>query len=100
MNSPGVKKAHPHLVNLLRRMLCVYAIGHVLRGFTYLSTTIPGSADHCLPGAEMHPPKSLAECFYKVKGFNGNCGDLIFSGHMLFVAECCVSTKIWRCMLG
>jgi len=76
----------PHFVNIVRRMLCVYAIGHSLRAMTYLSTTIPGASDICLTPELLHPPKSIAECFYRIHSFNTGCGDLIFSGHMLFVS--------------
>uniref|UniRef100_A0A7S2W8S8 Sphingomyelin synthase-like domain-containing protein n=1 Tax=Mucochytrium quahogii TaxID=96639 RepID=A0A7S2W8S8_9STRA len=89
---PFTRPPRPHFVNVVRRMLCVYAIGHFLRACTYLATTLPGSSDHCIHSTGLHPPKTLLECFYKTQSINGNCGDLIFSGHMLFMwlSTCCV----------
>ena len=44
-NVPGRTK--PHFMNMFRRCFEMQAIGHTLRFFTYISTTMPGSADHC-----------------------------------------------------
>eukprot|EP00756_Hemistasia_phaeocysticola_P002329 Hpha_TRINITY_DN11616_c0_g1::TRINITY_DN11616_c0_g1_i1::g.49075::m.49075 len=77
--------SRPFVANIARRVIQMFAIGHILRAFTYLATSVPGSADHCLPGADLEPPKSIGECFTKMSSVNGNCGDLIFSGHMLLM---------------
>ncbi len=73
-------------INIWRRYLNVISIGHLLRILTYLSTSLPGSADHCKVGSpEYNPPQHWYQAFYKLDGFGipDNCGDLIFSGHML-----------------
>jgi len=90
---------HPYLANIIRRMSCAYSIGHILRAMTYLATSLPGSAEHCLPGAESNPPKSISECFYRMSSVNGTCGDLIFSGHMLYMwlALCCIQKYGAKC---
>eukprot|EP01065_Artemidia_motanka_P025747 TRINITY_DN30712_c0_g1_i1.p1 TRINITY_DN30712_c0_g1~~TRINITY_DN30712_c0_g1_i1.p1 ORF type:complete len:365 (+),score=36.45 TRINITY_DN30712_c0_g1_i1:50-1144(+) len=75
----------PYLANVTRRVLQFWLIGHCLRALTYLATTLPGSADHCMPGAHMDPPTSVGSCFTRLASVNGNCGDLIFSGHMLLM---------------
>ena len=40
----------PYAVNALRRFITVFAAGHTLRALTFLSTTMPGVAVHCMPG--------------------------------------------------
>eukprot|EP01062_Namystynia_karyoxenos_P079931 TRINITY_DN8526_c0_g1_i1.p1 TRINITY_DN8526_c0_g1~~TRINITY_DN8526_c0_g1_i1.p1 ORF type:complete len:417 (+),score=135.90 TRINITY_DN8526_c0_g1_i1:94-1251(+) len=83
-SAPG-DAPRPYLANIGRRVLQVYCTGHVMRACTYLVTSVPGSADHCLPGADLDPPSSIGECFTRMSSVNGNCGDLIFSGHMLLM---------------
>eukprot|EP00516_Mucochytrium_quahogii_P001678 CAMPEP_0203755510 /NCGR_PEP_ID=MMETSP0098-20131031/8945_1 /ASSEMBLY_ACC=CAM_ASM_000208 /TAXON_ID=96639 /ORGANISM=" , Strain NY0313808BC1" /LENGTH=247 /DNA_ID=CAMNT_0050646999 /DNA_START=104 /DNA_END=844 /DNA_ORIENTATION=+ len=85
----GKRNPKPHLVNILLRLANVYAIGHILRACTYLTTSPPGSADRCLtsftPNLADYQPKSIAECFYIPGDIYHNCGDLMFSGHMLLM---------------
>ena len=92
-------KAPGFAINIVRRWGMMEAMGTVLRFFTYISTTLPGAADHCLPSKnpniERDQPKTVHDIFFmiKVDGIglekNGggagtyNCGDLVFSGHML-----------------
>ena len=79
----------PYAVNMLRRVLAMLALGHCLRFLTYISTSMPGTTERCLPGHlnEMHPPQptTMKEVFLTRVALNpgNNCGDLMFSGHML-----------------
>ncbi len=84
--SAGRRNPKPHLVNVIIRTASVYALGSLARAGTFLSTSPPGSGDHCL--ADAHPERfkpTLAECFYKMADLYHNCGDLMFSGHMLLM---------------
>lgn len=73
-------------VVLAERWLDSLCIGHVLRFVTYTSTSLPGPATHCRVGAiepGLYRPTELSRMFTrKSTGTDGNCGDLIFSGHM------------------
>lgn len=96
--APIAPKA-PFAVNILRRWGAVEAIGTLLRFVTYISTSVPGAADHCLlsknPDLQQNQPKTLRDILWSIKvdgvGLEGhsskpgsyNCGDLVFSGHML-----------------
>jgi len=74
----------PYIVNMLRRFALCYAAGHVLRAMTYLVTTIPGGNNKCLDEALLKYSKpTLPECFYRTASVTSNCGDLMFSGHLL-----------------
>lgn len=81
----------PYAVNMLRRVLAMLSLGHCLRFCTYISTTMPGTTERCLPGHldQMHPPQptTLKEVFFTRIALNpgNNCGDLLFSGHVLGV---------------
>lgn len=93
------ESSSPYLVNVVKRLILCLAQGHMLRAATYLSTTLPGSADHCLIGDELRPP-TLMECFYKPASLYTNCGDLVFSGHMFIVVlvVCAIyqySARMW-----
>jgi len=78
----GVTK--PYLVNMVKRFGCVFAIGHTLRAATYLATSLPGSAKHCLDPEKVEANRpTVPEIFYKPASLVVNCGDLMFSGHML-----------------
>ena len=88
-----------YAVNIIRRWGMMQAMGSVLRFFTYMSTSIPGAADHCVASMNAHivrdQPKSVYEILTVIQvdgigleansGKSGtyNCGDLVFSGHML-----------------
>eukprot|EP00940_MAST-03C_sp_MAST-3C-sp2_P000270 g270.t1 len=80
--------ARPHSMNVGANKVVVEAftmtsVGHTLRFFTYAVTGLPGPAYHCRPGE----PDSVFEgsIFSLSNPDKHNCGDLIFSGHMLFV---------------
>jgi len=85
----GKGQETPYAVNMLRRVLAMLSLGHCLRFCTYISTSMPGTTERCLPGHldEMDPPqpKTLKEVFLTRIALNpgNNCGDLMFSGHIL-----------------
>ena len=93
-----------YVVNIWRRWGMMIAMGNILRFLTYISTTLPGSAAHCLPSnsnIENDQPKTLYNILFRITlDGNGdgtfgtyNCGDLTFSGHILMTmtyAFCCV----------
>jgi hypothetical protein len=98
----------PFVVNIWRRCAMMVAMGNILRFITYISTTLPGSAEHCLPSNPnigKDQPKTVRDVLLRITvdipGFNSsyrssgtyNCGDLTFSGHILLamtLAFCCV----------
>lgn len=57
----------PYAVNIIRRWGMVDALGSILRFFTYISTTLPGAADHCVPSKNPHierdQPKTFSDIF-------------------------------------
>mmetsp|Transcript_21220 Transcript_21220/g.35563 ORF Transcript_21220/g.35563 Transcript_21220/m.35563 type:complete len:341 (-) Transcript_21220:61-1083(-) len=64
---------------------CLF-IGHVLRFFTYISTSLPGPAPHCQPGAETYSRPTGVKIWYRLSDTSDlNCGDLMFSGHQFQV---------------
>lgn len=71
---------------MAERWLDCLCVGHVLRFLTYTSTSLPGPASHCRPGAiepDLYRPTELTTFFTRKSGGDDpNCGDLIFSGHM------------------
>eukprot|EP01138_Halocafeteria_seosinensis_P010370 gb/GECG01010588.1/.p1 GENE.gb/GECG01010588.1/~~gb/GECG01010588.1/.p1 ORF type:complete len:338 (+),score=23.12 gb/GECG01010588.1/:1-1014(+) len=76
-------------INMALRFLFVVCIGKFIRVFFFLPTSLPGSARHCFGEIEEeHRPKQITDIFVDHK-FNGpyNCGDLLFSGHMLIVTS-------------
>jgi hypothetical protein len=74
----------PYVVNIVRRFFLSFAAGHVLRALTYLVTTIPGGNDKCLDKELLTRVRpTLAQCFYHTASVKSNCGDLMFSGHLL-----------------
>ena len=85
----------PYVVNMVRRFGLTYAFGHSFRALTYLVTTVPGGNERCLSYAAMKKYKpSFAECFYRTADVNYNCGDLMFSGHLLLcVLALCIINR-------
>jgi len=76
----------PHAVSILFRMGMVALLGQTLRILSFLSTSLPGTSDFCLSeAARAIQPKTLTEVFFGrfAISLNSNCGDLMFSGHML-----------------
>mmetsp|Transcript_2458 Transcript_2458/g.5631 ORF Transcript_2458/g.5631 Transcript_2458/m.5631 type:complete len:322 (-) Transcript_2458:234-1199(-) len=90
--SAGTRNPKPNLVNVVLRTSTVIALGQTMRGGMYLVTAIPGSADRCLKDAhpEQYKP-SFSEIFYKFGDVYHNCGDLMFSGHMLLMLSLTMS---------
>lgn len=86
-SAPPGKLPKPYLANMGKRFVTCFAAGHTLRAATYLSTTLPGAAEHCLPGSEWRAaqPKDVADILLHQASPTSNCGDLVFSGHMLTV---------------
>eukprot|EP00662_Eupelagonemidae_sp_cell21_P051250 gene51250-64938_t len=84
---PTLYGQKPHLTSALRFIFTVYAVGHCLRALTYGKACIgkPLLINGKPSDTVLSPPKSVGECFYRLVSFNGNCGDLIFSGHMLLM---------------
>jgi len=77
----------PFVVNILRRYVTMLIMGHTLRFFTYISTSLPGTSAECLDAEHVAStkPKTLVEVFFTRYALEpgNNCGDLLFSGHML-----------------
>lgn len=76
---------HPFVVNVILRFSTVSALAHFVRATMFISTTLPGSAEHCLDPHEWrkNQPKSPFTLMPNPGFPYKNCGDLIFSGHML-----------------
>jgi len=88
-----------YAVNIIRRWGMMIAMGNALRFLTYMSTTLPGSAKHCLPSnpnIAKDQPKTVSDILFRITldgvgdGRPGtyNCGDLTFSGHILITMTC------------
>lgn len=75
----------PYAINMARRTLEMLAIGHTLRFFTYLVTTVPGSGDHCFGDMTGKKPGNMIQVLFTrvVFSVDRTCGDLMFSGHIL-----------------
>jgi hypothetical protein len=77
-----------YAVNIVRRWGMMIAMGNTLRFLTYMSTTFPGSAKHCLPSNEnlaaRDQPKTVRDILFLItvdcvgdgKSGTYNCGDL------------------------
>lgn len=76
-------------IAMLLRMAFVLVIGHFLRFVTYITTSLPGPAEHCRLGSEEfeqnRPAEPLEILFRFSSAADLNCGDLVFSGHMFQV---------------
>jgi hypothetical protein len=86
--APPTAPSKPYFVNMFRRFVVVLCLGHTLRFLSYALTSLPGAAAHCLPEniASITPPQptTVAEVLTRYAARPGsNCGDLVFSGHML-----------------
>lgn len=77
----SIQYTGPYIINIWRRYFNIITIGNILRFLTYISTSLPGPAEHCQPGStDYHPPTKWYQIFYTFN--SANCGDLIFSGHL------------------
>ncbi|CAD2222952.1 hypothetical protein AGDE_16336 [Angomonas deanei] len=79
----GRRDAKVYTVDMVTRFLVSLAIGHFLRMCCYLVTSLPGPAQHCIVDMN-NKPKTVMDILTSPR-VGGNCGDLIFSGHMLTV---------------
>jgi len=77
-------------VGITFRYLTMMTIGHLLRSLTYPLTSLPGPATHCTNYTleAQNKPTTLMEIFQSINSPFENCGDLLFSGHM--VSASCV----------
>lgn len=90
-------RSRPIYMNLLfSRYSLLMTIGHAFRFLCYASTTLPGSADYCLAvNASEFLKKQAVRVHHDNKFWfmppeaPGNCGDLIFSGHMILLVFTC-----------
>lgn len=70
-------------VNMVTRFLVCFSTGHLLRMLCYVGTSLPGPSEHCIGDIEReNRPTKLSSIFWQPK-VGANCGDLVFSGHML-----------------
>jgi len=95
-------RCHRQNMGAVRMVLEVFtmnSVGHTFRFFTYAVTGLPGPAPHCAPGAQSAIFDGNIWGTNKVNSVN--CGDLIFSGHMLFVLTMALAIthhrhSLWR----
>jgi len=83
--------ARVSVVSMVTRCLRIIFVLHPIRALVYLSTRIPGPANHCQPkivadgGGKDRLPRfgnsDIASIF--ALEFEESCGDLIFSGHTI-----------------
>jgi hypothetical protein len=73
-------------VDVFLEIVNIQCVGHLLRFFTFISTSLPGPAAHCQAGAPLYRHEGFTwyEIFTRRSRVHvdPNCGDLIFSGHM------------------
>eukprot|EP00939_MAST-03C_sp_MAST-3C-sp1_P004435 g4435.t1 len=81
-------KRRPYFLHIGLRYFFAITTCHLLRPLFYLSTSLPGPAEHCQgqDEADNQPDSAVSIFLEAVPG--ANCGDLIFSGHMLMVTTC------------
>lgn len=73
----------------IKAMNCA-VVGHFLRFLTYISTSLPGPAEHCRKNAPLYRDTfTLYEILTRRSKvhIDPNCGDLIFSGHVFQTAS-------------
>eukprot|EP00658_Telonema_sp_P-2_P055830 TRINITY_DN4437_c0_g1_i7.p1 TRINITY_DN4437_c0_g1~~TRINITY_DN4437_c0_g1_i7.p1 ORF type:complete len:682 (+),score=172.01 TRINITY_DN4437_c0_g1_i7:137-2182(+) len=69
---------------VIRFLMCLSVV-ECLRIPSYLATSIPGPATHCIGAEETaNRPTNYGDAFYKPQT-GTNCGDLVFSGHIVLV---------------
>ena len=80
---------------LFIRCTFVMACLLVIRCICFLTTSLPGPAEHCQPGSfEYDPPRSWYEVAFRVD-FVGGCGDLIFSSHIAISLCLAISVHVY-----
>jgi len=77
-------------IGILFRYMTMMVLGHLLRSLTYPLTSLPGPAKHCTNYTieAQNRPISFNQIFQLRNSPLENCGDLLFSGHM--VSASCV----------
>ena len=72
-------------IGMLTRFLTMMVVGHFFRVLTYPLTSLPGPAKHCTNYTleAINRPTALREIYYRLNSPFENCGDLLFSGHIL-----------------
>ena len=82
--APKGARKKVYVANMVDTFCSTFAVGHVLRAITYLSTSSPGVSRLCLSSVDVDKGRPrFPEVFYKPASFTENCGDLMFSGHLL-----------------
>jgi hypothetical protein len=94
-------KTRPNVVNVAMRFLFAVTTGHMFRPLFYLSTSLPGPGQHCMGEEEIeNHPWTAKEIFFGVNP-TSNCGDLIFSGHVLMAVTVLMTQhRYWGEMSG
>jgi hypothetical protein len=84
-------------VVMAEKWLNCLCLGHTLRFLTYVSTSLPGPASHCLIGSTVYSrPTDLTTILTrKSSGDDPNCGDLIFSGHVFQNIILCIIATVY-----
>jgi hypothetical protein len=70
------------------QVMSLISVAHFLRFVTFVSTSLPGPADHCKPSYANYkvPDTDIKTILFRKSGpLDLNCGDLIFSGHVFQV---------------
>lgn len=87
------------IVQLLRRYACIYCIAVSLRIVSFMMTVLPSSGLWChnpsVGGTydvnDPSGPQNVKEILFSIDLEYG-CGDMIFSGHTIFVLTCCMTS--------
>lgn len=78
-----------YTINLANRTLMVLMYCQALRVLSFFGTVLPGPNYHCRagsPDATLPPPTSIWDVLWiGGRTLGGNCGDLIFSSHTIFI---------------
>ena len=85
-------RKHMYTMWMATRLILAIATGHAMRMFVFLATSLPGPAIQCinLVTEEANRPKTAKEILLHPH-VASNCGDLVFSGHMLFAVSSCLA---------
>lgn len=84
--SPLIVTGMPHISYMVLRGLVTYVILAFMRTTCYIFTVLPAPALQCDPESpDYDKPESWDDLVFSAK-FTRGCGDLIFSGHILFLS--------------
>ncbi len=84
-------------VLIYSRFGIVLVISEFLRCISFLSTSLPGPGYHCSIENKNYFAPQLNEIF-TYSSIYYNCGDLIFSGHIMFMICCFLTFHKYSCM--